>query len=129
MLLSQLFEAQRPPMGSWYLMSATRDIFNKNKIKVSDVSSEWKSGTLYVADFRKGYHSEPKTVFLFSAGGDMDAKVGDERDGYNSSSFSKLGTFTIKNIVHIKGGKTEDVKLDAKNDEGMNISAPLYVFK
>ena len=112
--------------NSWALAPATRILFNKNKLALTELVREWKKNVVYICE-RDGSLADgkPRLVFLSSAGGLRDVAVGTCRPGHNNHTFASLGYLRVRNVVELEDGKV----VKSANDLYLNEKAPLYVFK
>ena len=109
----------------WVLMSA-RALTEKNRSKVAEVTKYWKGSTVYVCTTASG------TVRFCTSCGDLsDATVGSTRswlndtgNGYRHVPWNER-ILTIRNVVRFDA----DGNMKAENNFGLDVSAPIYVFK
>ena len=136
MKIAELFEANRfgpSPRelrlrNSWAILPASRILFNKNKVSLSEIIKEWDHGTILICKRLTGSMREAPIVFLSSAG-DMGVHVGFRKMAHHDQSFASLGEMEVVNVVHYKHGKSDKPEIQPANDQHLKDKAPVFVFK
>lgn len=102
------------------ILPASRDLHGKNKSSLDDVSKTWEGrSSVQVLEDGTGHRK-----FLCGAGHGYN-KAGDTIRLYHDQTWKDLGHHKVVNEIHLDNGKI----VHKENDEGVNSSYPLYVYK
>lgn len=103
--------AEQRLSNSTSILPAARAIFDKNKVSVEDINSEWKKAIAYV--IKQG----DKKAFLVSNGGDVGYAKGKKFNAHHDQTWKDLGEFEVVDVIKDLSSSDFKEKL------------PLYVFK
>lgn len=106
------------------LLPATQVLFKARTISLARLKEIWDSNTVYVL---RNADTE-KLVFAASCGRLWDTAkfaIGMQHPVHHDQTHAFRGVFRIENIVDVKDG----LVVSADNDVGLNVKAPVWVFK
>lgn len=112
-------------LKTWDLLPCTEMHFDQEMVSLTNISEVWDPATVYVCECMDADMNET-IVFAVSMGRlASNPQVGDGYEVRDYDTRRSIGTFTVMNIVTVKGGKiTKKV-----NERFLHDDAPVMVFK
>lgn len=110
----------------WDLLNATELQFGQEMATINQIGSVWPDATVYICECMDDDFNETIQFAVSSAGRLIsNPQVGDGYEVCDYNTRELVGTFTVMNVVSLKGGKITK----KANDRFVQEDAPVLVFK
>lgn len=108
------------------LLPASQAVFNKNKVSVQEIASEWKDGIIQVMELVNYYTGRTRQIFAVTCGhSDETGKTG---EAHHDQTLIRLGKFKIIHCIPVHNGVVDDSN-PLSYYHYKNVKLPVYVYK
>lgn len=107
------------------MLPATRALWNKGKVTLSELSQVWDEVVVYIC-YKHGSQKPGSNIrFLTTPGKTIEYPINSLIDAYHDQTRAFIGRFQVVNTAYVVNGQI----VESSNDQFLNHSAPVLVFK